>query len=314
MYRCSISTITILLFTFLCQSDSDRRLPKSLELPDGRCWGFEEDCSWDDKEDIQIHCDPGVKGWNGEPDPRKTFYKQADFGFLIEKRRTVKKYCQPLRKDGSELSCSDNLEFCTASNIAIDFRKLSERVHKENLKYKMDIFSVGDIQLSGCELETKSLEDNLEFMSPLQSWAPELRNIEVKDDTKCDITFEEPVFITKLDASVNMYHHFCDFFNLYLSLHLNYSLGGHEASAWDTDKRVLLLENSSSGHKSPFSASWAAFTQHPVLELTKMAGKVVCFKKAVFPLLARSDKLLPLISLRIIFQDDIRALLQHSSY
>ena len=55
-------------------------------------------------EDIQIQCDPEVKGWNGEPDPRKTFFKQADFGFLVEKRRTVKKYCQPLRKDGSELS------------------------------------------------------------------------------------------------------------------------------------------------------------------------------------------------------------------
>ena len=164
------------------------------------------------------------------------------------------------------------------------------------------------------ELGTKTLEDNLEFMSPLQSWAPELRNIEVKDDAKCDITFEEPVFITKLDASVNMYHHFCDFFNLYLSLHLNYSLGGTEASAWDTDKRVLLLENSPSGHKSPFSASWSAFTQHPVLELTQMAGKVVCFKKAVFPLLARSEKSWSLINLKFIFQDDIWAILQYSSY
>ena len=290
MFKSSIS----ILFLTLCliPTKSDRSLPRSLELENGRCWGYEDDCSWDDKEDIKIQCDPDVKGWNGEPDPRKTFFKQGDFGFLKERRPTIKNYCRPLRKDGSDLRCSDNLEFCTASNIAIDFRKISERVYKENLKYKMDIFSEGDIQLSGCELDTESLEANLEFMSPLQSWAPELRNIAVNDETKCDITFEEPVFITKLDASVNMYHHFCDFFNLYLSLHLNSSLDAFEASAWDTDKRVLILENSPAGHKSPFSAAWSAFTQHPVLELTKVAGKVVCFEKAVFPMLARSEILL----------------------
>ena len=281
------STCVSLLLT-LMTSQGDGRLPRSLELEEGKCWGYEADCSWDDKEDIQIQCEPGARGWHGEPDPRRTFHKQADFGFLKQKHETVKSYCRPLREDGSKLRCSDNLEFCTASNIALDLSKMTQRVYKENLKYKMDIFSPGDIMLSGCDLDTEMLEANLDFMSPLQSWAPELRNVEVKDDLKCDLTFEEPVFITKLDASVNMYHHFCDFINLYLSLHLNYSLGGMEASAWDTDKRVLILENSPAGHKSPFSSSWTAFTQHPVLDLTKLTGKVICFKSVVFPLLARS--------------------------
>ena len=120
MVRNYISIILHTLCLCLIQSHSDRSLPRSLELENGRGWGYEDDCSWDDKEDIKIQCDPDVKGWNGEPDPRKTFYKQADFGFLKEKRSTIKNYCQPLRKDGSELRCSDNLEFCTASNIAID--------------------------------------------------------------------------------------------------------------------------------------------------------------------------------------------------
>ena len=48
-------------------------------------------------------------------------------------------------------------------------------------------------------------------MSPLQSWAPELRNlVEQTKNDKCDITIESPTYIMKIDASVNMYHHFCN--------------------------------------------------------------------------------------------------------
>ena len=72
-------------------------------------------------EDIQIQCDPEVKGWNGEPDPRKTFYKQADFGFLIEKRRTVKKYCQPLGK----LLSSQSIFFLKADCLGITIEAAS---------------------------------------------------------------------------------------------------------------------------------------------------------------------------------------------
>lgn len=43
-------------------------------------------------------------------------------------------------------------------------------------------------------------------MSALQSWAPELRNFvqlneRPVDDKKCDLYYEKPVYIMKLDAS-----------------------------------------------------------------------------------------------------------------
>lgn len=41
------------------------------------------------------------------------------------------------------------------------------------------------------------------------------------DTEHCDVIFERPTVIIKLDAAVNMYHHFCDFVNLYASQHLN---------------------------------------------------------------------------------------------
>ena len=237
-----------------------------------------------------ILCQPDAQGWDGEQDPRKTFDKQADFGYLREKLHSVVTVCRPrgLEAVESELRCSKNLEFCTATNLVLKFQSVEPRLSRENLKYQMDIFSGGELELSGCELDHSWLTSNLELMSPLQSWAPELRHLsEGKGETRCDVTIEEPTVIAKLDAGVNMYHHFCDFLNLYLSLHLNYSLSDLEPEVWDTSKQVLVLENIPTTVKSPFAPAWAAFTSLPLMDLNDVGGKVVCVRRAIFPLLAR---------------------------
>ena len=56
---------------------------------------------------------------------------------------------------------------------------LQDRSDRENLRYKMDVLSSGDIQVH-CNLDQDGVNKQLEFMSPLQSWAPELRNIRDK--------------------------------------------------------------------------------------------------------------------------------------
>jgi protein O-GlcNAc transferase len=43
----------------------------------------------------------------------------------------------------------------------------------------------------------------------------------------------------KIDASVNYYHHFCDFFNLYASLHINST----DAGMFSRDVHILVWEN-----------------------------------------------------------------------
>lgn len=52
----------------------------------------------------------------------------------------------------------------------------------------------------------------------------------------CDVIFDKPTFIIKLDASVNMYHHFCDFINLFASQFLNGTFFGRDVDIfwWDT--------------------------------------------------------------------------------
>lgn len=49
-------------------------------------------------------------------------------------------------------------------------------------------------------------DQQMDHMSALQSWAPELRNfIELDerpiDENKCDLIYQKPVFIMKIDAS-----------------------------------------------------------------------------------------------------------------
>jgi len=82
-------------------------------------------------------------------------------------------------------------------------------------------------------------------------------------------------------SAVNMYHHFCDFFNLYGSLHLNSS----HFEVFSRDVNILIWETFK--YHSAFEYAFKAFSKHPVNDLSMYRGKVVCFKSVVFPLLPR---------------------------
>ena len=113
----------------------------------------------------------------------------------------------------------------------------------------MDVLKPGQIGGS-CLLHQSRLESNQQYLAPLQSWAPELRNfvevpIEAFDQSKsvsephCDVIVDKPTFIMKIDAAVNYYHHFCDFLNLYASLHINST----HPDNFSKDVHVLVWEN-----------------------------------------------------------------------
>lgn len=55
-------------------------------------------------------------------------------------------------------------------------------------------------------MNNELLAEQLDHMSALQSWAPEIRNfVELNERPieadKCDLVYEKPVFIMKIDAS-----------------------------------------------------------------------------------------------------------------
>lgn len=95
-----------------------------------------------------------------------------------------------------------------------------------------------------------------------------------------------------------MYHHFCDFFNLYASLHVNMTHPG----AFDTDNYIFLWETYN--YVTPFSSTFKAFTRNPIFTIKALTGKTVCFRNLMLPLLPRMIFGLfyntPVVSLRYI--------------
>nr|KAG5708833.1 hypothetical protein BaRGS_031987 [Batillaria attramentaria] len=149
--------------------------------------------------------------------------------------------------------------------------------------YREDVIGPG--QIGGhCELKEGALQAQLDHKSPLQSWAAEMEHYTSLPfrpiaDQKCDVVISEPTYLIKLDATVNMYHHFCDYVNLYVSQHVN--------NSFSRDVKILIWNTS--GHRlSPmFIETWQAYSKHAPILLNQYDGKKLCIKDAVFSLLAR---------------------------
>ncbi|XP_015604766.1 EGF domain-specific O-linked N-acetylglucosamine transferase isoform X2 [Cephus cinctus] len=264
----------------MCRNDSSCPYKKYLDTK--ACWGYEEGCRKEDSYSIP-HCPGDHKGWVATKKAQlDTFYAQGDFGYIKDQRREMMILCEPLFLDDSSLECSEHMRFCRGRNIMLNFTDLLHR--KEPIRYKMDVLKEG--QIGGyCTLNEQRLRIHGDHLSPLQSWAPEIRNFarlprQPIPAGDCDVIIEKPTFIMKIDA-INMYHHFCDFFNLYASLHVNLS---HDSS-FTTDNQILIWESYS--YQSAFQDAFLAFTRNPLWDLKTFRGETVCFKNLVFPLLPR---------------------------
>ncbi|XP_045767771.1 EGF domain-specific O-linked N-acetylglucosamine transferase [Maniola jurtina] len=248
------------------------------------CWGYETNCNKSNSYHVRPRCPGDHRGWVKTKEAQyDTFYTQADFGYIKEQIQELMVMCKASYPSDSSLECSKYLRFCRGRNLMLNFTSLTGR--GDNLRYKMDILGPG--QIGGhCHLYSERLKQESEHMSALQSWAPEMVNF-VKtlqrpiSDGMCDITIDKPTYIMKLDATVNMYHHFCDFFNLYASLHVNST----HPSTFSRDNHILIWETFT--YESAFKDAFKAFTKNTIWDLKKFRGKVVCFKNVVFPLLPR---------------------------
>ncbi|RNA43328.1 EGF domain-specific O-linked N-acetylglucosamine transferase [Brachionus plicatilis] len=246
-----------------------------------KCWGYEKNCKMSNRLFLP-ECPGSSNGWvNDKQEQIELFWKQGDFGYIKERLGEMKTYCQPENPGDSKLECVDHLRMCRAKNIFFDFADLNSKY--SNDRYREDIFKQG--QVGGrCKLDSDLLRKNGDHKSPLQSWYSELQlfqEFETKpiDDKKCDIVVNEPTFLIKLDAGVNMYHHFCDFINLYVTQHANNSfLQNVNIVFWDT---------SGSDYWSYFSDMWKVFSNKKPIHIRVYDKKKVCFRDAVFSFLAR---------------------------
>lgn len=165
------------------------------------------------------------------------------------------------------LQCSEQLQYCQAKNLWIDFRDLKQR-QNELLRYNTDVLKRGQIGAKCSDFDVFKLKKEMIHMGPLQSWSAELQNFApfAKDETMpCDVRIDKPTYIMKIDATVNMYHHLCDFFNLYASFHI-------ANNSFSRDNNILIWENLP--YKSSLSDIFKAFTlnHQSIWNLNTFAG------------------------------------------
>ena len=89
------------------------------------CWGYEHNCDPDWRYS-KPSCNGSSESWERRPKKNQMdmFYKQADFGYIKNKRDSYQYYCTPRGPKSSSLKCTQNMEFCYGSNIYIDFLKV----------------------------------------------------------------------------------------------------------------------------------------------------------------------------------------------
>ncbi|XP_033745660.1 EGF domain-specific O-linked N-acetylglucosamine transferase-like [Pecten maximus] len=259
----------------------DPQCPYKAELTQEKCWGYEKVCS-EDKRMSSPSCPGNSRGWTqSKEDQLDLFWKGADFGYIKERLGEMKVLCSPDTQEDSSLECAKYTRYCRAKNIYLDFTKAKLKEGRD--RFREDVFIEG--QVGGhCKLDKKALKNEGEHKSALQSWFAELEHytslpFRPIEDRKCDIVIDKPTYLIKLDAGVNLYHHFCDFINLYASQHIN--------NSFSTDINIVMWDTSPMFYNDLFSVTWKMFSDHPIIPLRDYDGKKVCFRDAVFSLLAR---------------------------
>ncbi|XP_019715338.1 EGF domain-specific O-linked N-acetylglucosamine transferase isoform X3 [Hippocampus comes] len=236
------------------------------------CWGYEKNCDPENRFSYP-DCNQPDSGWVDSVEAaRDLFWKQADFGYVKERRSELQTLCEAIKPGDSSLRCTSHARFCQATGLYLDLRK-PRRGHE---RYQEDFIQKGEIG-GHCRLNERALAAAGQHKSPLQSWYAELQSYTELDfhpfrSKSCDIVIEKPTVFMKLDAGVNMYHHFCDFVNLYISQHINNSFSSDiNIIMWDTVgllQRRLLLPSTKNEIRSLLQHA----TRLPLLQRRAVSG------------------------------------------
>lgn len=248
------------------------------------CWGHEVHCTAANRFQTPVCVGPAAGRIQNKEIQVETFYSQADFGYVKRQINDLRVICEPTFLTDSALVCTEYLRFCRGRNLLLDLRDLPQR--SDRIRYHTDVLQDGQIK-GYCKLNRSLLDNQIDHMGALQSWSAELRNFaeateSLYDNKKeCDLFIQRPAYLMKIDATYNMYHHFCDFFNLYVTLFVNQS----HPTVFDTNSQIIIWETYP--YDSPFAVTFKAFSQHPIWTLSQIQGRKVCFQNVVLPLLPR---------------------------
>ncbi|EDV19908.1 uncharacterized protein TRIADDRAFT_32818 [Trichoplax adhaerens] len=243
------------------------------------CWGYEKHCRKRNYYSYPI-CPEDSRGWEHTKEKQiDKFWRSADFGMIREFRDEMMHLCKADEEGDSTLDCNQHMRYCRATNLYMNLK--NSRMADSRERFRTDVFKKGEIG-GHCQLDGQRLKNSDKQKGELQSWHSELRPFTslkfkpVIDRHHCDVIVERPTYFMKLDAGINMFHHFCDFVNLYVTQHVN--------GSFTTDINIVMWDTSSMNYGDFFTLTWKAFSRHPVKRLSDYDNKRVCFKDAIFTL------------------------------
>lgn len=248
-----------------------------LDIVSKSCWGYENNCQL---IYLMPECEKGID----EQENKIAWFSQADFGYILDRRREMNKYCSPDKYSNdsvkSSLDCTKFFRTCRGDNLMIKFDTIPKNGSLIRPQVEPSVIKRGDIGGWNCDLQLKRIPEEDGQRGPLQSWFNELSNYDKMEHVppgNCDLYIDKQAFIIKLDSPANLYHYLSSFLNLYATLHLN--------NKFSDDNQIIIWDNQLP--RSKFDTLWKAFTRNPLKSITDFENKRVCFKKFVFTLMPR---------------------------
>lgn len=238
------------------------------------CWGYENNC-----EIIYLmpECHPSSSDSRSEQEKKINWFNQADFGYILNRRWELTKYCTPDKHANhstkSSFQCTKYFRTCRGENLYLKFdTSTSLKNHRDGPV----TLKQGQVGGWNCDLQKKLIEDEGTQAGFLKSWYNELKHYDLmmsNQPTKaCEEHIDKQVYFIQLDSNTNMYHYFCNFINLYATMHLN--------NRFSEDNILLIWDNKLPD--SPFEDMWSVFSKNPLASVRDFGSKQVCFKRFIF--------------------------------
>lgn len=244
------------------------------------CWGYETNC-----QEIYLmpECyESSQQNAKTEQERKILWFTQADFGYILERRKELNRLCLPDKYSNetvkSSFECTKYFRMCRGHYLMLKFNEIpSNGSLITNLNSK-DLIKSGNVGGWNCDLQLKRIQEESGQRGVLQSWFNELEKYSLINDGStpetCDVTIDKPAIILKLDSTSNMYHYFCSFLNLYATIHLN--------NDFSDDTQLVIWDNHLPRGK--FEQMWSVFSRNELISIKQFENKRVCFKKFVFAL------------------------------
>lgn len=242
------------------------------------CWGYENKCQ-------EIYLMPECRGTSygaakSEQDQKIAWFSQADFGYILDRRKEMSKFCAPDKKvdpsSVSSLECTKHFTTCRGNNLYVQFNtsNLVQGLGQVGLLAGDGVEELGGF---ACDLQSLRIKEESGRQGKHQSWYAELKDYKLVDALKpqetSELVFDKQVFFVKVDSASNLDDYLSTFINLYATLHLN--------NRFSDDVQIVLWAKRLPRGKT-FEQLWYAFSRYPPTSIGQLNGRKVLFKKFIF--------------------------------